>query len=244
MPLRTFDAINRGIRHRFWRLPGLIVDQVVTRSEVLLMQANSSPRLRVVMADDHQIFLDGLSRLIQSDGRLEVVGTCNDGDALIELVAHTHPDVAIIDISMPGPGPARIVDAIDHLPGNTRKVALTMHLEPAFARELLAAGMDGYVVKEAAFEELIDALLAVHSGETFLCRALLDTGGKETPLTDRERECLSGSARGLTAKMIARELNITERTVRFHSANACRKFGVQRVTEAVAAARKLQIISN
>ena len=200
-------------------------------------------QIRVVMADDHQIFLDGLSRLLCADDRLRVDGTCTSGDALIKLVKAKKPHVAIIDISMPGPGPAGIVDAIDALGIDTKFLALTMHLEPSFARELLAHGMNGYVVKEAAFDELIDAILTVHRGDQYLCRTLIDNLPEDVLLTDREKECLAAAAKGQTAKMIARDLEITERTVRFHSANACRKLGVQRVTEAVAAALKLRLIS-
>ncbi|WP_420413912.1 response regulator [Roseibium sp.] len=200
-------------------------------------------KIRVVMADDHQMFLDGLSRLLSGDERLFVDGTCADGDSLIRLVSDKKPDVAIIDISMPGPGPAGILEQIDRLAQDTKTLALTMHLEPSFARELLALGMNGYVVKEAAFDELIEAILTVARGDQYLCRTLVEAMSEETPLTDRERECLAGAARGQTAKMIAIDLDITERTVRFHFANACRKMGVQRVTEAVAAAFKLRLLS-
>ncbi len=136
--------------------------------------------LRVVMADDHQIFLDGLARLLQSDTRIEVVGTCNDGDALKKLVQEHAPDVAIVDISMPGPGPAQILEAVDQVSPSTRTVALTMHLEPAYARELLAHGMNGYVVKEAAFDELTDALFAVSGGRPIFVKPLL-TANRVTP---------------------------------------------------------------
>lgn len=200
-------------------------------------------KISLVMADDHQIFLEGVSRLLGADDRLQILASCTDGDALIDLVRDLKPAVAIIDISMPGPGPAGIVKQLEGMAQDTKTLALTMHLEPSFARELLSLGMDGYIVKEAAFDELIDAIVTIHGGDQYLCRTLIDNLPDEAVLTDRERECLSAAARGQTAKMIARELDITERTVRFHFANACRKLGVQRVTEAVAAALKLHLIS-
>ncbi|MEX0285418.1 MAG: response regulator [Paracoccaceae bacterium] len=199
-------------------------------------------KIRVVMADDHQMFLQGLERLLQSDPRLDVVATAADGDALLEIVKQTEPDLAIIDISMPGPGPAGIVEALELRGARTRTLALTMHFEPSYARELLANGMNGYVIKEAAFDELIDAIVTVHGGDQYLSRDLVEKAPVETLLTDRERACLTAAAQGMTAKMTARHLEITERTVRFHSANACRKLGVQRVTEAVAAALKANLI--
>ncbi|MEM8699713.1 MAG: response regulator transcription factor, partial [Pseudomonadota bacterium] len=115
------------------------------------------------------------------------------------------------------------------------------------ARELLALGMSGYVVKEAAFDELLTAIRAVAAGDQYLCRALIEPGPVTTEtgmaLTDREVTCLRHAAQGLTAKAIARELGITERTVRFHFSNLCRKFGVQRRSEAVADALRQQLIS-
>ena len=194
------------------------------------------------MADDHLMFRQGLGRMLEAQEGLSVAGECANGDDLLKLVEALNPDVAIVDISMPGPGPVGIVDAIAQSVTNAKTLALTMHLEPTYARELLAHGMSGYVVKEAAFDELIDAIRAVADGDQYLCHALIDHAGQESPLTDREIECLALAAKGKTAKMIARDLEISERTVRFHVSNLCRKMGVQRRTEAVAEAIRLGII--
>ena len=208
------------------------------------MQANTDieEKITVVMADDHQMFLQGLERLLVLEPRIEIIGSCNDGEALLDLIKDLDPDVALIDISMPGPGPAGIVEQIEAAGARASTLALTMHLEPTFARELLDHGMHGYVVKEAAFDELVDAIISVNDGDQYICSALLEIAPSKIDLTDRERACLTLSAQGNTAKMIAQQLEITERTVRFHSANACRKLGVQRVTEAVVAALKAQLI--
>ena len=195
------------------------------------------------MADDHLMFRQGLGRMLDAREGLSIAGECANGDDLLALIAALDPDVAIIDISMPGPGPAAIVEAIEDRGQRTRTLALTMHMEPAYARELLAHGMSGYVVKEAAFDELTDAIFAIADGDQYLCRALIDEAMADSPLTSREVECLIGAASGKTAKMIARDLGITERTVRFHVSNICRKLGVRRRTEAVAEALKLKLIS-
>ncbi|MEM7268662.1 MAG: response regulator transcription factor [Pseudomonadota bacterium] len=198
--------------------------------------------IRIVMADDHLMFRQGLGRMLEAQDGLSIAGECANGDDLLKLVEALDPDVAIVDISMPGPGPAGIVDAMEERGDRARALALTMHLEPSYARELLAHGMCGYVVKEAAFDELIDAIHAVAEGDQYLCNALIDRAEAETPLTERELECLTLAARGQTAKMIARELDISERTVRFHVSNFCRKLSVQRRTEAVAEALRLGLI--
>ena len=198
--------------------------------------------IRIVMADDHLMFRQGLGRMLDAHEGLTIAGECANGDDLLGLIAALDPDIAIVDISMPGPGPAAIIETIETRGDRARTLALTMHMEPSFARELLAHGMSGYVVKEAAFDELLDAINAVAAGDQYLCRALLDEVEADTPLTEREMQCLEGAARGQTAKMIARDLNVTERTVRFHVSNICRKLGVQRRTEAVAEALKLKLI--
>ncbi len=202
-----------------------------------------SNEIRIVMADDHLMFRQGLGRMLDACDGLSVAGESANGDDLLGLIAALNPDIAIVDISMPGPGPAAIVETLEKRGDRTRALALTMHMEPSYARELLAHGMSGYVVKEAAFDELIDAIFAVADGDQYLCRALIDDVKADRPLTDRELECLVGAANGKTAKMIASDLDITERTVRFHVSNICRKLGVHRRTEAVAEALKLKLIS-
>lgn len=198
--------------------------------------------IRVVMADDHSMFRQGICRMFSLENDIAVVGECSDGEELLRLIDQLAPDVAVIDISMPGPGPVGILDALEASGAQCGALALTMHLEPSYARELMALGMNGYVVKDATFSELTDAVRAVSSGDQYLCSDLVDRAAAEKPLTERELECLRGAAKGGTAKMIARNLGITERTVRFHFSNACRKLGVQRRTAAVSEALRLGLI--
>ena len=203
--------------------------------------------IRIVIADDHQMFRQGLRRLLVSEDGLDLVGEAEDGHQLLELVAAHHPDVAIIDISMPGPGPEGILEQLEQDGSDCRALALTMHFEQSFAKEMLALGMSGYVVKEAAFDELVTAIRAVAGGDHYLCKALLEPRSPDEAagvnLTEREMTCLRAAAEGLTGKMIARQIGITERTVRFHFSNICRKFGVQRRSEAVADALRQRIIA-
>lgn len=200
------------------------------------------PAIRVILADDHRMFRQGLRGLLEAEEGIEPVGEAETGEGLALLAEHLEADVAVIDVSMPGPGPAAIARA---LPEGCRALALTMHHEPSYARELMAAGLLGYVVKDAAFDELSAAIRTVAAGEPYLCRMLTPRPGDEAegPLTARERECLTAAAAGKTAKMIAREMGCTERTVRFHVGNICRKLGVARRGEAVAEALRLGLIS-
>lgn len=211
------------------------------------MSRDPVPSIRVVLADDHRMFREGLGRMLAAEEGLDVVGAVEDGDALLPLIDETQPDVAIVDISMPGPGVAGLVAAIRDRGSDCRAVALTMHLEPSYARELMAKGLAGYVVKDAAFEELSAAVRAVAGGEAYVCRALEAKAAQEDeprhPLTEREFDCLKAAAEGKTAKMIARDFGITERTVRFHFSNICGKFGVERRSQAVAEALRLRLFT-
>ena len=205
--------------------------------------------ISIVIADDHQIFREGLARLLKSEENITLVGEVDNGDDLLEVVKERNPDVAIIDISMPGPGADGIINAIERMDVNTQALALTMHLEPSLAKRLLALGISGYIVKEAAFDELVSGVKAVADGDQYICHAMLDRmeengGDKALPaLTERELECLHMAAKGDTAKMIANSIGITERTVRFHFSNICQKFQVQRRSEAIALAVKSGILS-
>jgi len=208
---------------------------------------NSS--ISIVIADDHQIFREGLARLLASEEDIVLIGEVDNGDDLLELVREHNPDVAIIDISMPGPGVDGIINAIDDMGVKTEALALTMHLEPSLAKRLLALGISGYIIKEAAFDELVSGVKAVAGGDQYICHAMLnrmadsDSNKPLPPLTEREFECLNMAAEGATAKMIANEIGITERTVRFHFSNICQKFEVQRRSEAIALAVKSGILS-
>ena len=154
------------------------------------------------------------------------------------LIKTLKPDMAIVDISMPGPGTAAIVDTVAAMDVNCGLLALTMHLEPAFATGLIKRGLAGYVIKDSAFEELLDAVRTVAGGGRYLSRRIAEVAVDMVELTPRELQCLKGVAEGLTNKMIARQIDVRERTVRFHLNNLCRKLGVQRRSQAVAVARR------
>ena len=146
--------------------------------------------------------------------------------------------MAIVDISMPGPGMAAIVDRVAAMEVACGLLALTMHLEPAFAAGLMKRGLSGYVIKDALFEELLDAVRAVADGRQYLSQQIARHEVDVVELTPRELQCLKGVAEGLTNKMIGRQIEVSERTVRFHLNNLCRKLDVQRRSQAVAVARR------
>lgn len=204
----------------------------------------------IVAADDHSMFLEGLSSLIGKSANFQLLGTGGCGDELIDLINQFTPDIALVDLSMPGAKTEAIIaNAEVHSPG-TQLIALTMHLEAHLAKTLLGLGLSGYVLKESAFEELTDAIDNVHNGEQFLSPAMIDAlndfdsaEGDVASLTSRENEVLACASRGLSNKETARQLDISERTVRFHISNSCIKLNANGRANAVAVALRYGYIS-
>ncbi|MEM9231561.1 MAG: response regulator transcription factor [Pseudomonadota bacterium] len=200
----------------------------------------------IVIADDHAIFVDALCAVFAGEDRLRVVATTTNGDALLKLLRDHRPDVAIIDVSMPGPGAEAIASSAARDVPEIRLIALTMHNELGLAETLLASGIAGYVVKDSAFDELRGAIDTVLSGQRFMSAALSDirnpSAGPLADLTPREAECLRATAQGLSNKNIAAHLQITERTVKFHLQNIFQKIGASNRAEAIAVARRYGFI--
>ncbi len=213
-------------------------------------------RLTLVAADDHALFLQGLRSLFATSERYWLVATAANGDDLIGLIKTHTPDVAIADVSMPGPDPLSLMKTAARLSPATKVLALTMHSQAQLAARLLDAGLAGYVLKEAAFDDLEHAVETVAAGKVFVSEQLASavaalreqaredqaSESKNRLLTGREIAVLKMAAAGATGKEIARQLGITERTVRFHVANSCRKLGVARRAQAISTALRLGLI--
>lgn len=198
--------------------------------------------LRIVIADDHRLFREGIRHLFSTVDEMDIVADIENGDELVATIAAVNADLALVDVSMPGPGVAVLCDQLEQADLRCALIALTMHFEPSFAQSLIESGVSGYVIKDDAFEELLTAVRVVSDGDSYISRALLEAEGEESALTPREFACLSAAASGDTNKVIARALSISGRTVQFHIVNACRKLGVQRRSQAIAIARERGLI--
>ncbi|MCR9137150.1 MAG: response regulator transcription factor [Alphaproteobacteria bacterium] len=202
--------------------------------------------IRIAIADDHQMFAEAMRHIVESNPGFEVVGTANDGDDLLKLINRQRPDVALVDISMPGTGARAIAREVGQKPNGPKLIALTMHLERGFAELLLATGFSGYIIKDAAVGELLNAIRHVMAGNQFVSQAILDVGqvtvGNAVRLTARELECLRAAGEGLQNKAIGERLSITERTVKFHFENILRKLEANNRSEAVAIGRRKSLI--
>ena len=130
--------------------------------------------ISIVVGDDHTMFREGLHKMVELLDDIDIVAEASNGDELIEMIAEHNPDVGVVDISMPGPGAANIVKAVEECCPDCRLMALTMHLEPQYASDLLKLGMYGYVVKESTFEELADAVRSVAAGDQYLSARIVE----------------------------------------------------------------------
>ena len=190
--------------------------------------------ISIIAADDHALFLEGLSTLLQTEDQFKLLATCLNGDDLLAKVLEHKPNIALVDISMPGANTEKIITTLKSLEPKIPVIVLTMHLEAFLAKKLLSLGLSGYISKDTAFEELITAIIKVSSGGLFISPNILkilfeydknNTHRNEASLTARELEVLKDVSLGYSNKEIARLLNITERTVRFHLSNCYVKLG-------------------
>ena len=199
--------------------------------------------IRVLIADDHGIVRSGLRMLIERQTDMSVVAEAHDGVDALERAQAEHPDVAVLDVSMPrmtGLQAAREIRS--HVPG-TRVLLLSMHDDERYFLEGLASGASGYVLKRAADTDLIGAVRTVAGGRTFLSseaqRDLMDEwveGGRsepDDPLTPRELEVVKLIAEAYTNRQIAETLKVSEKTVESHRANLLAKLEMRDRVELV-----------
>ena len=188
--------------------------------------------IRVLLADDHGVVRDGLARLLGSVPDIEVVAAAADGDQAVELAREHRPDVVLMDLRMPGMGGSEATRRLLESDPAMHVVILTSFSERDEILGALDAGAIGYLLKDAEPDELIRGVRAAAQGDSPLdpkaARTLIGSrsAGQSHPLTDREREVLQLVTRGLPNKLIARELGISEKTVKAHLTTVFQRIGV------------------
>lgn len=196
--------------------------------------------ISLVIADDHAMFRQGLRSLISSAPDLAIIAECGRGNEAFELIIKHRPDVALLDISMPDLDGISVVAKLAKEGIMTPVVILTTHDDPLMLERARCAGAKGYVLKEFAFEELLDTLRTVAAGGSSMgaCPELPALDGSKA-LTDREREILGLIAQGMSNRVIAESLGISFKTVDNHRTNLMAKLKLHSVVDLVRYAIKI-----
>ena len=201
-------------------------------------------KIRVLLAEDHETVRHGLKLLINRQPDMEVVGEAGDGRGAVEGAGTLKPNVAVVDIAMPGMNGLAATKAIRESAPTTAVVALTRYDDDAYVQELLNAGASGYVLKQSPSAELVEAVRAAAAGRRYLDRSLaarvagtmMNPHGRRavpSPITDRETEVLRLMALGHSNKEIASMLDLSVKTIEVHKTNATRKLGLTGRTDVV-----------
>ncbi|OYN92005.1 response regulator [Parenemella sanctibonifatiensis] len=197
-------------------------------------------QVRVVLVDDHPVVRDGLAGMLGREDRLVIVGEAADGVEALAVIRSRHPDVVLMDLRMPG---GDGIEAIRHLRagGSAVKVlVLTTYDTDRDVREALAAGADGYLLKDTPRADLVRAVLDVAAGRSVLTaaalRSLTTPQSDQSELTNREREVLAAVAAGGTNRQVAKRLLVSETTIKTHLVRIYGKLGVSDRAAAVRAA--------
>jgi len=197
--------------------------------------------IRILIADDHKILIEGLQLLIGQEDDLEIIATAANGKQALDRLQEHSVDIALLDINLPVINGIELCRTITRDYPEVRVLALTSYKKGAFIQQMLKAGASGYVLKHSAAEEIVRAIRSVMAGETYLnptvTNTLMETLRSQPnnhdefvpQLTRREKQVLSLIAAELTTKEIARELHLSEHTVESHRRNLLTKLNVRNV---------------
>lgn len=209
----------------------------------------SEEKIKVIIADDHQLFRDGIRSLLQKQSFIDVVAEASDGKELLEKLKNHEADVALVDISMPEMSGLEVINKIKNDYPALRFIVLTMHKDGQYVMQSAKAGAHGYLLKNVDEEELIRAVSLVHEGERYynseikeLLVTNITSGEENKALSPREQEVLKLVASGDTTKMIADKLCVSTRTIETHRVNMMKKLKAQNTAELIKRAFELKLI--
>lgn len=200
--------------------------------------------IRIVLADDHKMIRDGLRSLISEHGNMEVIGEAADGLSAVKLVKKLAPNVVVIDIGMPELNGIEVARQIAALKCPPKIIGLSMHADRRYVAQMLKAGASGYVLKDSAFEELVQAIETVAKGQTYLSPQIAgavvtelkrtandDEGTAFSLLTAKEREVLQQISEGFSTKEIASSLGVSGKTIETHRRQIMERLNLHSVAE-------------
>jgi DNA-binding NarL/FixJ family response regulator len=199
-------------------------------------------RIRILLADDHAVVRQGFRMILGAQPDMEIVGEAGNGREAVELAERLKPEVVVMDVSMPELNGIEATRRLAASTPHTRVLALSMHKDSVYVREILRAGARGYLLKDSVAADLVSAVRAVASGEGYLSpqvsNAVLDDYRRHVTnpidmLTSREREVLQMLAEGKTNKEIASVLNLSAYTVEAHRGRVMEKLNVHTIADLV-----------
>ena len=209
--------------------------------------------VKVMLADDHVLIREGIKKLLEFDGSIEVVDEASDGEECLEKILRSKPQVLLLDINMPKVNGIEVLEEIKRKKIDVKVLILTVHNEVEYLLKAVDIGVDGYLLKDSGSSELKKAIDVVMSGENYIQPELIPALNKRLvardidkdkidSLTKRELEVLIKVANGMINKEIATSLDISERTVKNHISNIFKKIDVSDRTQAAVFAIKNDII--
>lgn len=210
-------------------------------------------RIKVMIADDHELIREGLKQLLELEGDIEVVSEAGNGVECLEKLGRVNPDVLLLDINMPKQTGIEVLQKIRDRNINVKVLILTVHNEVEYLVKAVDIGVNGYLMKDSTSEELRKAIYAVINNENYIQTSLIPLLNsrlvardidkeKIVELTKREMEVLIKIANGMSNKEIAGTLNISERTVKNHISNIFKKIDVSDRTQAAVFAIRNNLI--
>lgn len=195
--------------------------------------------LRILLVDDHEIVREGIKLLVNTQDDMEVAGEAANGEIAVKKTGELDPDLILMDVSMPELNGMMATKRIKRLFPKVKILALTRHTDDGYLQQLLQAGADGYILKQSAPNELINALHAVGAGKAYLDPTMTKkvmhgyvrqstalSNAEKVQLTDRESEIIRLIALGYSNREVSERLSISIKTVESHKANALRKLGI------------------
>ncbi len=195
-------------------------------------------KLRILIAEDHKTVREGIKLLVNAQPDMEIIGEASEGETAIELVRSLSPDIILMDISMPVLNGLKATKKLRSISSDIRILVLTRHTDDGYIRQIIGAGANGYVLKQSAPDELINAIRVVGRGDSYIDPSLTDKvmdgyaskteslrGESKGNLTPRETEVLKLIAYGYSNKEIAARADLSVKTIETHKANAMRKLG-------------------
>lgn len=190
-------------------------------------------KIRILISDDHPLVLEGIQSCLQAYPHIEVVGVARDGHEALKLAKETSPDIVLMDINMPNLNGLNATELFQEQLPEVKLLILSMHDNKEYITTALMSGARGYVLKDVPTAEIVTAIEAIHIGGTYFSAGVSDmllqddgTTKKIAPLTSREQSILLALASGKSNKEVARDFDISVRTVETHRKNIKRKLGI------------------